>query len=93
MRHETCGWAEKKKGSEWLNEEVGGATTKKRTFEEWLQRRDIVINDKEWLWNGQLKFQKELRTGNGESDWGMISRVKKYVLERGKSSEKRLAGK
>ena len=44
---------QRRKGSEWWNEEVGKAVAKKRkAFEEWLQRRDIVITDtghREWL--------------------------------------------
>ena len=58
---------------------------KRRTFEEWLQRRDRVTYDRNW----QSKLQKEWRTGDGESDWGMISRVTKDILERGKAIEER----
>ena len=48
------GW-QRRKGSEWWNEEVGRAVTKKRrAFGEWLQRRDMVSYDtdtghREWL--------------------------------------------
>ena len=40
------------------------------------------------LLNRQLKLQKECWTANGESDWRMILRVKKYVSERGKADKK-----
>ena len=40
---------QKRKGSEWWNEEVGRAVAKKRrAFEEWLQRRDRVTYDRYW---------------------------------------------
>ena len=68
-------------------------TKKKRAFEEWLQRRDRVIYDRYLAQRVAVKLavqlQKEWRTGYGESDWGMISRVTKDVLERGKASEER----
>ena len=45
MWQETCRRAEKKR-SEWWNEEVGKAVAeKRRAFEEWLQRRDMVTYD------------------------------------------------
>ena len=51
---------------------------KRRAFEEWLQRRDRVTYDK---YRAQrvvvklaVKVEKEWRSGDGESDWGMISR-------------------
>ena len=38
---------QRRKGSEWWNEEMGGAVTeKRRAFEEWLQRRDTVPYDR-----------------------------------------------
>ena len=52
--------------SEWWNEEVG------RVVDEREDTEHI-----EWLRNGQPKLQRERRTGDGESDWGMISRVTK----------------
>ena len=40
----------RRNGSEWWNEEVGRAVAgKRRAFEEWLQRRDRVTYDREWL--------------------------------------------
>ena len=54
---------------------------KRRAFEEWLQRRDSVTYDR---YRAQrvavklaVKLQNEWRTSDGESDWGMISRVTK----------------
>ena len=38
---------QRKKGSERSNEEVGVAVAEeRRAFEEWLQRRDVVTNDR-----------------------------------------------
>ena len=38
---------QRRKGSEWWNEEVGrGVAEKRRAFEEWLQRRDRVTYDR-----------------------------------------------
>ena len=54
---------------------------KRRAFEEWLQRRDRVTYDRCRAQRVAVKLAvqaaKERRTGDGESDWGMISRVKK----------------
>ena len=83
MWYEMCRRAEK--GSEWWNEEVGRAVAKKRrAFEEWLQRRDRVIYDRyraqrvavKW----QSKLQKEWRTGDVESNQGMILRETKKMF-------------
>ena len=42
-----CVGGQKRKGSEWWNEEVGRAVAeKRRAFEEWLQRRDTVTYDR-----------------------------------------------
>ena len=76
--------------SEWWNEEAGGAVAeKRRAFEDWLQQRDRVTYGRyrahRVAVNWQSKLQKECRTGDGESDWGMISRVTKKFL-RGKAS-------
>ena len=70
---------QKRRGSEWWNEEVGGAVTEKRI--------DRVINDRyqaqrvavKWV----VKLPKKL-TGDEESNWGMISRVTKKGKTRGK---------
>ena len=40
-------YGQRRKRSEWWNEEVGMAVAKKRrAFEEWLQRRDRVTYDR-----------------------------------------------
>ena len=40
---------QRRKGSEWWNEEVGTAVAeKRRAFEEWLQRRDGVTYERYW---------------------------------------------
>ena len=40
---------QRRKGSEWWNEEVGSAVAeKRRAFEEWLQKRDRVTYDRYW---------------------------------------------
>ena len=49
--NDVCGMirvgAQRRKGSEWWNEEVGRAVAeKRRAFEEWLQRRDRVTYDR-----------------------------------------------
>ena len=48
--NDVCGMrrvgGQSRKGSEWWNEEVGRAVAeKRRTFEEWLRRRDMLTND------------------------------------------------
>ena len=54
---------------------------KRRAFEEWLTRRDRVTYDRyraqRVVVKRALQVTKRLRTGDGESDWGMISRVTK----------------
>ena len=49
--NDVCGMrrvgGQRRKGSEWWNEEVGRAVAeKRRSFEEWLQRRDMVTYDR-----------------------------------------------
>ena len=49
--NDVCGMrrvgGKRRKGSEWWNEEVGGAVAeKRRAFEEWLERRDRVTYDR-----------------------------------------------
>ena len=69
---------QRRKGSEWFNEEVCTVVAKKRrAFEEWLQTRDRVTYDTEsGCETGSPSCQK-WRTGDGESDWGMILRITK----------------
>ena len=40
-----CVGGQRRKGSEWWNEDVVRRWPKRRAFEEWLQRRDRVIYD------------------------------------------------
>ena len=59
-----CVGRQRRKGSEWWNEEVGRAVAKKRrAFEEWIQRRDRVTFDRYRVQrvavNWQSKLQKE----------------------------------
>ena len=84
--NDVCGMrrvgGQRRKGSEWCNEEVGSdVAEKRRAFEEWLQRRDRVTNDRYRAQRVAVKLAvqaaKEWRTGDGKSDWGMISRVTK----------------
>ena len=67
--------------SEWWNDEVGRAVAvNRRAFEEWLHRRDIVTYDRYWAQRGAvkraIKSRKKNHSGDGKSDWEMISRVK-----------------
>ena len=59
---------------------------KRRAFEEWLQRRDRVTYDRCRPQRVAVKLAvqaaKEWWTGDGESDWGMISRVTKRCFEK-----------
>ena len=84
--NEVCGMRcvgrQRRKGSEWWNEEVGRAMAeKRRTFEEWLQRRDRVTYDRYLAQRVAVKLAvqavKRMADCDGESDWGMISRVTK----------------
>ena len=88
--NDVCGMrrvgGQRRKGSEWRNEEVGRTVEeKRRAFEEWLQRRDRVIYDRYRAQRVVVKravqvAKKEQRTGDGKSDWGMISRVIKICF-------------
>ena len=88
--NDVCGMrrvgGQRRKGSEWRNEEVGRTMEeKRRAFEEWLQRRDRVIYDRYRAQRVVVKravqvAKKEWRTGDGKSDWGMISRVTKICF-------------
>ena len=79
--NDVCGMrlvgGQRRMGSKWWNEEVGRAVAKKRrAFGEWLQRRDKVTFDRYRAQRVAVQAAK-WRTGDGESDWGMISRVTK----------------
>ena len=81
--NDVCGMrrvgGQRRKGSEWWNEEVRRAVDEKRkAFEEWLQKRGSVTYDRSRAQRVAVKLasklEKEWRTGDGESDWRMISR-------------------
>ena len=88
--NEVCGMRRAEKGSEWWNEEMGRAVAeKRRAFEKWLQRRDRVTYDRYRAQRVAVKradrrpfHTKEWRTGDGESDYGMISMVTKICFEK-----------
>ena len=77
---------QRRKKSDWWNEEVGGAVAeKRRAFEEWLQRRDRVTYDRYWAQRVVLKRAVKVAkriapTGDGKRDWGMISRETKRCI-------------
>ena len=79
---------QRRKVSEWWNQEVGWAVAEKiKAFEQWLQKRDGVTYDRHQArrmvvkravkveWRIDNNPLKEWRIGDGESDWGIISRV------------------
>ena len=94
-RRGTCRRAQKK-GSEWWNEEVGRAVAEKRRgFEEWLQRRDRVTNDR---YRAQRVVVKRTVRGHAKKNGGpamgraigkLFRGLQKDVLERGKAGEER----
>ena len=48
---------QRRKGSEWWNEEVGRAyPEKRRVFEEWLHRRDRITYDRYWAQRVVVKW-------------------------------------
>ena len=85
---------QRRKGSEWWNEEVGRAVAeKRRAFEKWPQRRDRVTYDRYLAQRVALKLAVQAAKRMTDRRWGerlrMISRVTEDVLERGKASEER----
>ena len=87
--NDVCGMrrvgGQRRKGSEWWNQEVGRAVAeKRRAVEEWLQRRDRVTYDRYRARSVVAKLAvlvaNEWWTSDGESDWGMISRVTKICF-------------
>ena len=69
---------QRRKGSEWGNEEVGGAVAeKRRDFEEWLQRRDRVTYDRYREQRVAVKLAVQAAKRMADRRWGMISRVTK----------------
>ena len=84
--NDVCGMrrvdGQKRKRSEWWNEEVGRAVAeKRRAFEEWFQRRDRVTYDRYRAQGVAVKLAvqaaKRMADRRWESDWGMTSRVTK----------------
>ena len=66
---------QRRKGSEWWNEEVGWAVAeKRRTFEEWLQRRDRVTYDRCRAKNGGLAMGSDFEC-NKKMFWKVVKRV------------------
>ena len=98
--NDVCGMrrvsGQRTKESELRNEEVCRAVAeKRRAFEKWLQRRDRVYLLQIPVQKVVVKraVQNEWRTGDGESDWGMISRATKRCFGKSKASEERGGGK
>ena len=61
---------------------------KRRAYEEWLQRKDRVTHDRYRTQRVVVKLAVQVakrRTGDGESDWGMISRVTKRCFGKRKT--------
>ena len=94
--NEVCGMRrvgeQRRKGSEWWNEEVGRAVAeKRRAFEEWLQRRDRVTYDRYRALAVKLAVQAAKRMadrrwgkrlgndleGNKNIFWKEVKRVRK----------------
>ena len=83
--NDVCGMrrvgGQRRTGSEWWNEEVCRAVAeKRRAFEEWLQRRDTLTYDRyraqRVVVKRAVKVAKRMAIGHGESDRGIISRVR-----------------
>ena len=73
--NDVCGMrrvvGQRRKGSEWWNEEVGRAVVeKRRAFEEWLQRRDIVTYDKYRAQRVAVKLAVEAAKRMADRRWG-----------------------
>ena len=62
---------QRRKGSEWWNEEVGRAVAeKRRAFEEWLQRRYRVTNDRYRAQRVAVKLAVQAATRMADRRWG-----------------------
>ena len=73
--NDVCGMrrigGQRRKGSEWWNEEVGRAVAKKRrAFEEWLQRRDRVTYDKYQAQRVAAKLAVQAAKRMADRRWG-----------------------
>ena len=82
--NDVCGMrrvgGQRRKGSEWWNEEVGGVVAEKRRhFYEWLQRRDRVTYDRyraqRVVVKRAVQVAKRMAKRRKGEDCGMISRV------------------
>ena len=66
--NDVCGMrrvgGQRRKGSEWWNEEVSSAVAeKRRAFEEWLHRRDRVTYDRYWAQRVAVKLAFQAAKG------------------------------
>ena len=73
--NDVCGMrpvgGQRRKGSEWWNEEVGRAVAeKRRAFEEWLQRRDRVTYDKYRAQRVAVKLAVQAAKRMADRRWG-----------------------
>ena len=97
--NDVCGMrrvgGQRRKGSEWWNEEVGKAVAeKRRAFEEWLQIRDRVTSDRYRAQRVAVKLAVQDAKRMADRRWGErlgndFEGNKKRCLERGKASEER----
>ena len=63
------GW-QRRKGSEWWNEEVGRAVAeKRRAFEKWLQRRDRVTYGRHRAQRVAVKLAVQAAKGMADRRW------------------------
>ena len=70
--NEVCGMRrvgeQRRKGSEWWNEEVGRAVAeKRRAFEDWLQRRDRLAYD--WCRAQRVVVKRPVKVAKKMADW------------------------
>ena len=73
--NDVCGMrrvgGQRRKGSEWWNEEVGRAVSEKgRAFEEWLQRRDRVTYDRYRAQRVVVKLAVQAASRMADRRWG-----------------------
>ena len=62
---------QRRKGSEWWNEEVGRAVAeKRRAFEEWLQRRDRITSDRYRAQRVAVKLTVQAVKRMADRRWG-----------------------
>ena len=94
--NDACGMGlvsgQRRKESEWWNEEVGRVMAEnRRAFEEWLQRRDRVTYDRYRPQRVVVKRAVKLQNDGGLEMGSAIGELflgqQKDVLERGKASE------